>query len=313
LRGAYLEDLRHTAGHSSSPALEIDYLELRLSEPPTFELRRGRIFERLTGEWVPRRLRFSGLIEVQLDGLYNNLAAVPDDHPARSLRGALHWRMKETGKPLFILQNGSDDPARLWVCARHLTQEDRPTAPLPLKTPLLRPWSPAPLLPVGNVPDPQTLRSRFGGDPVGIFLNGEMLHNRLFIGDLGMQTAQRPAVGVVLNVGEEPNPWAPDGLMPAADRWTVRGEGTSGMDRRTILREARWVMERLRAGHSVLVHCLAGMNRSATICCAVLILLEGLSAEDALQRVRVRHPWARPDSYHWLRLRWLSANRTSTS
>jgi hypothetical protein len=48
------------------------------------------------------------------------------------------------------------------------------------------------------------------------------------------------------------------------------------------------------------------MNRSATICSAVLILLEGLSAEAALERVREQHPWARPDPHHWLALRLLA-------
>jgi hypothetical protein len=38
----------------------------------------------------------------------------------------------------------------------------------------------------------------------------------------------------------------------------------------------------------------------------VLILLEKLSAEDALERVRQHHPWARPDTRHWLALRWLA-------
>lgn len=37
-------------------------------------------------------------------------------------------------------------------------------------------------------------------------------------------------------------------------------------------------------------------------------LLEGLSAEAALARVRKTHPWARPDSRHWLKLRWLGRN-----
>ena len=80
-----------------------------------------------------------------------------------------------------------------------------------------------------------------------------------------------------------------------------------------ILREeAGWVIERLEAGQRGLVHCVAGMNRSATVCCAVLILLEGLTAEAALARVRETHPWARPDSRHWLALRWLAQfNRTS--
>jgi hypothetical protein len=47
------------------------------------------------------------------------------------------------------------------------------------------------------------------------------------------------------------------------------------------------------------------MNRSSTVCCATLMMLEGLSAEKALERVREHHPWARPDSHHWLALRWL--------
>ena len=78
------------------------------------------------------------------------------------------------------------------------------------------------------------------------------------------------------------------------------------MDVSEITEEACWVIERLQAGQRVLVHCAAGMNRSATICCAVLILLEGLPAEAALERVREHHPWARPDSDHWLALRWLA-------
>lgn len=76
-----------------------------------------------------------------------------------------------------------------------------------------------------------------------------------------------------------------------------------------ICEEADWVTEHLKNNQRVLVHCVAGMNRSTTVCCAVLILLEGLSAEAALERVREHHPWARPDSHHWLALRWLAAHR----
>ena len=39
------------------------------------------------------------------------------------------------------------------------------------------------------------------------------------------------------------------------------------------------------------------------------MLLEGLTANEALQRVREQHPWAKPDSYHWLALRWLEKNK----
>jgi hypothetical protein len=62
-------------------------------------------------------------------------------------------------------------------------------------------------------------------------------------------------------------------------------------------------------GKRVLVHCSAGFNRSVTVCCTVLMRLETLSAEEALTRVREHHPWARPDSHHWLRLRWMAHTR----
>ena len=93
------------------------------------------------------------------------------------------------------------------------------------------------------------------------------------------------------------------------DRTVEKGEGSKGMSVAEIRAEAEWVIDYLKKDESVLIHCVAGMNRSTTICCAVLILLEGLSAEDSLQRVRENHPWAKPDSYHWLALRWLAKNK----
>ena len=73
-----------------------------------------------------------------------------------------------------------------------------------------------------------------------------------------------------------------------------------------IKMEAGWIIAHLIAGDQVLVHCQAGMNRSATVCCAVLILLEGITAEAALERVRENHPWSRPDPHHWIALRWIA-------
>ena len=80
----------------------------------------------------------------------------------------------------------------------------------------------------------------------------------------------------------------------------------SGMDAMELFEEAGWVAERLRAGHRVLVHCYAGVNRSSTVCCATLMFLEGIGPEEALTRVRQHHPLAWPDPYHWFVLRWLS-------
>jgi protein-tyrosine phosphatase len=78
------------------------------------------------------------------------------------------------------------------------------------------------------------------------------------------------------------------------------------MNAMELFEEAGWVAERLRAGHRVLVHCYAGVNRSSTVCCATLMFLEGIGPEEALARVRQHHPVAWPDPYHWFILRWLA-------
>ena len=88
-----------------------------------------------------------------------------------------------------------------------------------------------------------------------------------------------------------------------------QGEGAQGMDITAIMAEAQRVIDRFQAGERALVHCSTGFNRSVTVCCAVLMRLETLSAEEALTRVREHHPWARPDSHHWLRLRWMAYTR----
>lgn len=170
---------------------------------------------------------------------------------------------------------------------------------------LTRDWSPAPAASARMVPVPRRLHQRYGGDPVAINLNGRLLQRRFFTGGVDIQPEQRPEVDAVLNVGEEASRWFGTAPNNPADRWENKGEGSDGMGVDEIAEEAGWVIERLRSGQRVLVHCAAGMNRSATICTAALILLEGLSAEAALERVRQHHPWARPDSFHWLALRWL--------
>ncbi|MBI3542992.1 MAG: dual specificity protein phosphatase family protein [Deltaproteobacteria bacterium] len=48
----------------------------------------------------------------------------------------------------------------------------------------------------------------------------------------------------------------------------------------------------LRGGGCLLVHCYAGRDRTGLVLCAVLMELEGLSAADALKRVRKARPSA---------------------
>jgi len=159
------------------------------------------------------------------------------------------------------------------------------------------------------VPQPYHLYRRFGGDPITVRIEDDLFRNRLFIGGLDVQSADRPQVDAVLNLGEEASRWVKGQSRHFNDRTSSKGEGSNGMTIAEIVEEADWVIEHLKNNQRVLVHCVAGMNRSTTICCAVLILLEGLSTEAALERVREHHPWARPDSHHWLMLRWLASGQ----
>jgi hypothetical protein len=196
-------------------------------------------------------------------------------------------------------------PGTLLFTAQEWNPEDRPGAPETVD--FERDWSSTPLPLPGIVPQPFELHQQFGGDPITLHLNGSTYERSLFIGGLDEQDHTRPDVDAVLNLSEYASVWVTDKVVPAQDRWATKGEGFVGMSLPDIVSEAEWVIARLRQGQSVLVHCTAGQNRSATICCATLILLEGLSAEAALERVRQQHPWARPDAHHWLKLKWLAS------
>jgi hypothetical protein len=55
---------------------------------------------------------------------------------------------------------------------------------------------------------------------------------------------------------------------------------------------SRVVLAELRAGESVLAHCLAGRDRTGLVICATLMELENLSAKEALKRLRAVRPEA---------------------
>ena len=287
--------------------LVLDYHELSpIASPEIFE-RNGKIYERIQGNFIPRRLRFVGVENLEISGVYQKLDETPLDHPAREIRDMLRWIEPKHSLTFYILFNSSPGPDDFHFYARGVFPEKRTGEPASIS--LERDWSPAPPTRARLVPLTKKLYERFGGDPVTVRLDGNAHHRCLFIGGVQFQPRKRPGVDAVLNLGEDPGRWASDSKLPDCDRWVNKGEGVNGMSMEEICYEAEWVIDRLKAGERVLVHCVAGMNRSSTICCAVLMLLEGLSAEKALERVREHHPWARPDSNHWLKLRWLAKNR----
>jgi hypothetical protein len=280
----------------------LDYDELQVKGTPRMFEQEGRPWEEVDGIYHPRRLRFVGAEVVEGGAFVGYFDSLPPEERARIIKDAAGWRTME-GKTFYYfgLRQGL-----LVVTAQRCEAEERDGRG---ETVLLsRNQCPSPTFGARLVPNRRRLYERYGGDAVAVRLNGRLQWRRLFIGGMDMQGAARPEVGAVLNLSEYASRWVVTEVRHEADRWAAKSEGSKGMGASEIAEEARWVIERLEAGQRVLVHCTAGMNRSATVCCAVVMLLEGISAESALARVRETHPWARPDGYHWLALRWMEKN-----
>lgn len=73
-----------------------------------------------------------------------------------------------------------------------------------------------------------------------------------------------------------------------------------------------FIRTQLALGRRVLVHCAAGISRSATIVIAYLMQRDGLAFPEALQRVREVRPFVRPNSRFEAYLRWRALNVPST-
>jgi hypothetical protein len=302
LQGALLDSYEERNGTQSHITLNLRALE-HTALPEIFE-RDGVIYERIKGNYVPIKLHFSGISELKSSDFFTNITSLPQNDPTRTINDILSWRQPERQDIFYLLAMQVPKVDALMFFARRATYDRLSHESTPIT--LERDWSPPPPMPDSLVPQPKRLHQRFGGDPIKLQIGARPYNRRLFIGGLETQENERPQVDVVFNVGEKPSNWIRDNQTHSVDRWDNKGEGSEGMSIDVISEEASWVIERLRKNQRVLVHCVAGMNRSSTICCAVLILLEGLTAEQALERVREHHPWARPDSKHWLKLRWLA-------
>ncbi len=262
-------------------------------------------YELVRARHIPLKLTFSGVSKLKRDDFFPSLDSYSLDDTSRTIAYMYSWRQPRRQDVFYLfglrLPVGADMQFR--AQAVQWEQISSPGKPFVIE----RNWSPAPPMPGRVVPKSKDMYKTVGGDPVSIRFGEKNLHRRLFIGGVYIQPKKRPQVDAVLNLGESPSRWVKEGqALDSRDRAVEHGEGSQGMTVAQICEEASWVLERLRQNQRVLVHCVAGMNRSVTVCCGVLILLEGLSAEEALSRVREHHPWARPDSHHWLALRWLA-------
>jgi hypothetical protein len=285
-------------------------LEIQGFQPISSKLikRDGDIYEVVRARYIPIKLTFLGVSKLKRKEFFTSLENYDVEDTSRIIAYFLSWRMPKRRDIFHMigLRLPVGASMNFFVKVVKCEQTGAPSKPFVVE----RDWSPAPPMPQRFVPEPKNLYKKFGGDPVSLRLNDRNTHRRLFIGGVEIQPKKRPQVDAVLNLGEQSSCWVNKGsTLDSRDRAIEHGEGSNGMTVENIRAEAEWVIERLEKNQRVLVHCVAGMNRSVTVCCAVLILLEGLSAEDALARVREHHPWARPDSHHWLALRWLAKTK----
>jgi hypothetical protein len=304
LTNALLQTVNQAKQPDGSFQLVVDYLELQLEQEPQLIEQDGRPVEMLKGIYRPRRLCFHDVHKLLFVGSIAELDILRPDHGVRTMNDVLHWQLD--GERHYVFFHNSPDPAELHFMAAGCEIIEREGVEAAVQ--FTREWAIAPPLLPCCFPVPGSVVLPFGGDPIPIQINGRTCPDRLIVGGLSYQGEIRPDVDAVLNLGEEPSNWVIGKVSHPADRWAEQGEGEVGMSLTQLKAEAAWVIERLQKGQRVLVHCVAGFNRSVTVCCAVLMMLEGITAESALDRIRQYHPWCRPDSHYWLLLRWLASN-----
>jgi predicted protein tyrosine phosphatase len=308
---SHIEQLTEMAGPSRAREIQVDVRLLRPLGASRITEADGHSWEVFRAERAPYRIRFTGARWWRRTGYYADLTALPADHSARRLFEIIHLNFPNE-RPCYYLNTALEDISHeVSILAAECLLEPRP-GPVTIEE-VRRRWAwhaPNPALAVTTRP---ALHPRFGGDPIAIYLGRRLYRRRLFIGGLRHQSEQRPQVDHVLNLCERENPWCEAHGAHPQDRFATKGEMENSMRAAELRAEAEWVVERLRAGRRVLVHCWGGINRSASVCCAALVLLEGIAPEEALARVRTHHIEAAPDPYHWFALQRLAAERRQTA
>jgi atypical dual specificity phosphatase len=73
---------------------------------------------------------------------------------------------------------------------------------------------------------------------------------------------------------------------------------TGGIPTEEQFSQALLILDRwYRKGHVVYVHCLAGVGRSASVCCLYVSQNKSLPLMDAIAYVKDKHSYAAPDSH----------------
>ncbi|MDG7008989.1 MAG: dual specificity protein phosphatase family protein [Nitrososphaerota archaeon] len=96
-------------------------------------------------------------------------------------------------------------------------------------------------------------------------------------------------IGSILSLTEEPlpHPWV-EGLALVVEHVPMKDHEAPTVD--SMDRGARFIEGELKAGRTVAVHCLAGEGRTGCVLSAYLIRTEGLTADQAMAKLRSLKP-----------------------
>ncbi len=108
LQGARLDNLHEERGKRHD--LLLDYQEFSPTIPSKIFKRDGKIYERIQGNFIPRRLRFAGIEDLKISGAYKKLDDTFPDHPAREIRDMLRWIQPGHNLTFYLLFSSSWGP-----------------------------------------------------------------------------------------------------------------------------------------------------------------------------------------------------------
>ncbi|MGF1603129.1 MAG: dual specificity protein phosphatase family protein [Thermosynechococcaceae cyanobacterium] len=132
-----------------------------------------------------------------------------------------------------------------------------------------------------------------------------ILPDKLAVGSFPYTTTsvsklRREGITAVLCLNEESEPPVPSEILHSFiwERVPIPDGYTGGVPSAEQFEQALNVLNRwYKRKHTVYVHCLAGVGRSASVCALYLAQAHNIPLADAIATVRQQHKYAAPDSH----------------
>ena len=135
------------------------------------------------------------------------------------------------------------------------------------------------------------IRARVEDEPTGfVWIEGRSLAGTGYPASRSqVEWLSKNGIGSILSLTEEPLPAAwTDGLGMNLGHVPMRDHELPTPD--SMGQGVKFIDEQIKAGRAVAVHCLAGEGRTGCVLSAYLISAKGLSAEQAIGRLRSLKP-----------------------